>query len=469
MSSPASGLQFNIRLINGGLTVGITMSSIPEVGSPEGLAGVLIGELKKRNIVFGLDEEAILGIMRQRTLDEEVEIAHGVPPRSGSDAEVELLLLPPSFTAQAGEDGRVDYKNLENVSQVKAGDLVSRKTPADPGEPGVNVFGKPIRPPAVRDAKHPAGRNTVVSEDHLEMHAATDGFLRWNDDEIDVVELYAVKGDVDLRTGNVRYDKDVEVLGDVTAGFEVLAGGDVHIFGSVDGGKVVSTGGMVRIDGGVIGSEGGPAVVTAERDVHIGRARFARIESKTGRMVANFAVEHSEIHAAGDLILRSGPAMSCVVEVGGRIDVTNVSTHETAAGEARTLPVITHSSSSNRREYVRAVLSPPVKAQLPGDKPSETREAEILNISAGGTKLRLDGRLREGDRCRVQFALEGVPGTMWMEAEVARTCEPLSSDDGSASSYGLKFVRIEPTVREAIARFCLAEDLRQQRLAKTAQ
>jgi len=223
MSSPASGLQFNIRLIDGGLTVGITMSSIPEVGSPEGLAGVLIDELKKRNIVFGLDEEAILGIMRQRTLDEEVEIAHGVPPRSGSDAEVELLLLPPSFTAQAGEDGRVDYKNLENVSQVKAGDLVSRKTPADPGEPGVNVFGKPIRPPAVRDAKHPAGRNTVVSEDHLEMQAATDGFLRWNDDKIDVVELYAVKGDVDLRTGNVRYDKDVEVLGDVTAGFEVLA------------------------------------------------------------------------------------------------------------------------------------------------------------------------------------------------------------------------------------------------------
>jgi hypothetical protein len=468
MSSPADGLQFTIRLMDGGLAVGLVVQAIPEVGTPEALAEVLMEHLKKRNIVYGLNEDEIRRVIRDRVLNQQVEVAHGTPPRPGRDAEIEMVLLPPSFMAQAGEDGRVDYKNIKNVAQVKAGDVISRKIPSDPGEPGVNVFGKPIRPPAVRDARHPAGRNTAISEDGLEMAAAKDGFLRWNDDKIDVVELYAVKGDVDLHTGNIRYDKDVEIFGSVLAGFEVVGGGDVRIYGNVDGGKVVSLNGRVKVDGGVLGSEGGPGVVTAEGDVQIGRARFAQIESKSGSVIANFAVEHSEIRAAGDLILRAGPAMSCVVQVGGAVDVTNVSRDAPIGSERPAGPAMTQSSKGNRRAYVRIVLSPPIKASIMGDVPSETREGTILNMSAGGVKLSVPEWLKEGDRHRIQFALEGVPGTMWMEAEVVRTCEPLAEGEpaGGGRSYGLKFVHIEPAVREAIARYCLAEDLRQHRLTK---
>ncbi len=466
MASPADSLQYNIRLMDGGLTVGIVMQAFPGIGTREALAKMLIDELNKRNIVFGVDHDEIVRIMGDRIVNEQIEIAHGNAPRAGHDAEVEMLLLPPSFVAQAGEDGRVDYKNIENVSEVKAGDVISRKIPADQGEPGINVFGKPIRPPVVRDARHPAGRNTVISGDGLEMSAAKDGFLRWNDDKIDVVELYAVKGDVDLHSGNVHYEKDVEIFGNVLAGFEVVAGGDVRIYGNVDGGKVVSQGGSVKVDGGVMGSEGGPGIVEAEGDVQIGRGRFAHIESKTGRVVANFAVEHSEIRAAGDLILRSGPAMSCVVEVGGTVDVSNVS-RDTLIGGETGKPAITQSSKGNRRQYLRVVLSPPVKAQIVGDSPSQASEGTIQNMSAGGIKLRVPGHLREGDKHRIQFALEGIQGTMWMEAEVIRTCELLADEPADNDrSYGLKFVQIEPAVRETIARYCLGEDLKQHHLTK---
>ncbi|HEX6512995.1 MAG TPA: flagellar assembly protein A, partial [Chloroflexota bacterium] len=190
MSTPAAGLRYTIRLMDGGMTLAVIMSSIPEQASPETLAAMLTSELGQKNVVFGLDQEEILRIMRERIVGEEVEVAHGTPPRPGRDAELEMLLLPPSFVAHSGEDGRVDFKSIENVNQVKAGDVISRKIPADPGEPGVNVFGKPIRPPAIREARHPAGRNTVISEDGLEMRAARDGFLRWNEGKVEVLQLY---------------------------------------------------------------------------------------------------------------------------------------------------------------------------------------------------------------------------------------------------------------------------------------
>ena len=465
MSSPATGLRYAIRLMEGGMTLGITMQAIPEDGSPEALAGILIDELQKRGVAFGLDQEAIQRIVRERIVGEEVDIAHGQPPRPGKDAEVELLLVPPSFVSQAVEGGRVDYKNIQNVSPVKARDVISRKTPSDPGEPGVNVFGKPVRPPAVQDARHSAGRNTAVSDDGLEMSAAVDGFLRWNEHKVDVLELYTVTTDVDLRTGNIRYDHDVEVFGDVKIGFEVLAGGSVHVYGSVEGGKVTAESGTLTVDRGVMGSEANPAQVTAEGDVLIGRARFARIESKSGRVIANLAVEHAEIHAAGDLILRAGPAMSCVVDVGGKVDVTNVSSRQ-PLGRQEPRPAPGQASGPNRREYLRVILSPAAALQVHGDKPSEVWPGAIMNLSAGGIRVRMAAaRLREWDSYRVQFSLDGVPGTQWMDAQVVRTCEPPSAS-GSGMSYGFKFTNIEPAIRETIARFCLAEDLRQHRATK---
>jgi hypothetical protein len=311
----------------------------------------------------------------------------------------------------------------------------------------------------------PAGRNTVVSEDGLELKADKDGFLRWNGDKIDVAELYIVKGGVNLRSGNVKYQKDVEVHGDVAQGFEVVAGGDVRIHGTVDGGKIVSEDGRVEISGSVLGNDGAPAIVEAMGEIHIGRARFARIESKTGNVTANFAVEHCEIKTPGNLVLRAGPAMNCVVDVGGKVDVLDVSTKRRPTLEERvTSAAIDYSSASgNRRKYLRVTLDPPPTVHILADKASDNMTANIQDLSAGGMKLRLENfRLREGDRHRLQFQLEGLAGTMWMDAEVVRQASP-SRNGSTATSYGVKFTNIEPAVRESLARFCMAEDMRQRK------
>ncbi len=460
--SEATGLRYTTRVLDGGLGLGITMSYVPHMGSPEALSQLLLTELKGKNIVFGLDEAAIHGIMAERGAGAEVVIARGKAPRHGHDAEVELLRVPPSFMALAGEDGRVDYRDVENVSQVKAGEVIARKAAADPGEPGINIFGKEVRPPAVRDARLPKGKNTELSEDGLELRASRDGFLRWRADVIDVAEVYQVTGDVDYRSGNVHYQGDVEIYGNVQSGFEVVAGGDVTIFGVVDGGKVVSEGGSVLVTGGVLGSSEGPGSVTARDNIHIGRARVARLEAKTGSVTASYAVEHSEIHAAGDLVLRAGPAMSCVVEVGGKVNVAEVSARPDLSPDAQ--QEMHSATQGNRRQYVRAAMPENSPVLLLRNQGANRTEAAILSLSGGGARVRLTDRLHEGQRFQMQFRLPGVDGTMWMEGEVVRVCDPLAERAGPGQSYGVQFIDIEPATRDAIAKFCLAEDLRQRRL-----
>lgn len=466
----ATGLRFITRVLDGGLGLGISVSEIPDVGSPEALTKLLIEELKKRNIVFGIDVQAIFRMMSEKTLNDEVVVARGVPSKRGRDAELQLLVQPPSFNLQASDDARIDYKNIENLAEVKAGDLISRGVPADHGAPGTNIFGKEIRPPAVRERiRHPAGKNTEISDDGLEMRAAADGYLRWNGERIDVAEVFVAENDVDMRTGNIRYKGDVEVYGNVQRGFDVVAGGNVRVMGVVEGGHVVSEAGTVTVLGGVLGSGEGAASgsVIAEGDIQVGRARFARLESKTGSVIAEKAVEHSEIHAAGDLILRSGPASNCVIEVGGRVAVASL---DFAADNAHGSEVITETSSSNRRKYVRVLTSPPIEARVIHEASKLNSPGHINDLSAGGMRLRVPERLREDRVYQLQFKLAGIEGVMWMDAEVVRTCQPLEGErPGSGAAYGLRFVHIESAVRESIVRFCLAEDLRQHRMTgKTA-
>ena len=53
-----TGLGYKIRVMDGGLALGLTLTSIPKMGSAEAMIKQLIDELKLRKISFGIDEQA---------------------------------------------------------------------------------------------------------------------------------------------------------------------------------------------------------------------------------------------------------------------------------------------------------------------------------------------------------------------------------------------------------------------------
>ncbi|MGH2518393.1 MAG: flagellar assembly protein A, partial [Chloroflexota bacterium] len=72
-----TGLNYTIRVLEGGLALGLTLTSIPKLGSAEAMVKQLIGELRQRHISYGIDEAAIRDLVWNRVTGYEAVVARG--------------------------------------------------------------------------------------------------------------------------------------------------------------------------------------------------------------------------------------------------------------------------------------------------------------------------------------------------------------------------------------------------------
>ncbi len=156
------------------------------------------------------------------------------------------------------ETGAANYWERREHLDVQAEQLLARVHPARPGTPGRDVLGReiPVEParevqvgtgPEVRSAQEPNGCQSF--------HAAASGRLRWAGGILAVDQVFTIRGDVSLETGNVRHPGAVIVTGDVKAGATLEAEGDIVVQGMVEPCDIRATGSLT-VRGGVLGGEG---------------------------------------------------------------------------------------------------------------------------------------------------------------------------------------------------------------------
>lgn len=266
------------------------------------LSEKFLGELlQERGIVYGLQREALASFVAHPSYHTQVMIAQGLPAVPGEDAKIEIVYDKRDHASAPRqlEGGKVDLKDLDLTLNVRKGDLLARKKPATEGTPGRKVTGDDIPAKRGKDRNLPAGRNTEVSGDGLELRAAIDGTVSRVANKISVVEVYTIRGDVDYSTGNISFVGTVEVGGSVLSGFRVEAKGDITIRGVVEGARIAS-GGNVTIRGGIQGAE--KAEIEAEGSIEAKFVNSARLK-------------------AGESIRISGPVMHSVLEAGEKIEL----------------------------------------------------------------------------------------------------------------------------------------------------
>ncbi len=183
-------------------------------------------------------------------------VARGLPMREGRDGFVEYLFARQPVEIEYDEDEKADYWERYVFPSVKEGDVLAVVHPPVPGVPGRKVTGEVIPPPPVREATIRAKSGVKVSEDGRKAVAAIAGrpvLEGYREPYLKVVELMVHPGDVDLKSGNLRFAGDLLVLGNVTEGMHVSAYGDITVMGTISG-AVVQAGGTLRCRRSVIGS-----------------------------------------------------------------------------------------------------------------------------------------------------------------------------------------------------------------------
>lgn len=266
---------------------------------PHGFAPPLTREkidaaLEEKQVVKGIDEEALSEALLKAKGGETVErqkIAEGShPSRTESEGSIKFHVSMASgdkVTIKA--DGRADFRAHDEITTVEKDQLIAEIPSFQSVETeGWDVTGAPLSARAVEQAELNIGDHIRREEDEdgtVRLYADESGELLYDGRNMSVHLSHAVKGNVDMHTGNVRFPGDVQVKGNVERGFFVVAGGEVHIAGTVDG-ALVSSGGTIQIDQGVIGAK--KAVLRAKENI---KAQF--VEEATILAVGDIAIKNS--------------------------------------------------------------------------------------------------------------------------------------------------------------------------------
>ncbi len=220
-------------------------------------ASELLFAIKQKGIIFGVDKRAIEAL-DGRHLTRPVLLAKGFDGSPSRDSAVEFLFPEEDpdivLRPMIRDDGTVDYRDLIRLHTVPSGTVLGRYLPATAGESRKDVFGRET-PNKMGNETPPqrfAGPNVAVAANGIDYIANKPGRPLREKGRIEVMEVYAIQGDVDFSTGNVDFKGEVFVGGDVKPGFTVRASGSVQVGGLVDE-ATIEAGKDILIQGGVSG------------------------------------------------------------------------------------------------------------------------------------------------------------------------------------------------------------------------
>lgn len=255
--------------------------------------------LEANEVVFGIMEDKIESIFDKELYNMPVLVAEGKASKKGDTATVEYKFqTEQKIQLVEDETGKMDYKQQNLVQNVVAGQVLAIKTPQTKGEPGRTITNKVIEAVDGEDIPFEAGRNTILSENGLEIIAQIAGRAILAAGQVSVDPIYEVKGDVDMNTGNIIFLGTVVVKGDISDGFTVKAAGNIEVKGNIGRAEVESDNEVI-VGQGILGRDGG-GLVKAGSNIH---AKF---------------IENANVSAGNDVICRE-EILHSKVDAGGRI------------------------------------------------------------------------------------------------------------------------------------------------------
>lgn len=275
----------------------------------------IVDLLENNKVKYGIQARVIEVFLMARQYCLDIPIAKGDQMVPSKDMEIVYCFdTKPLAKPKVLEDGSVDFHELNLFTKVNKGDKLAYLVPSENGKDGKDVHGNniPTNKPKPKILKY--GRNIQISEDKNEITSLVDGDVMLTDSTVFVSDTYVVPADVDASTGDIEYEGNVQVNGNVRTGFTIKSKGNVQVNGVVEGATIIADGNIV-IKRGVQGMSKG--LLQAKGDICAQFFESAKVIAG-GDIIAG-SVLHSEITSGGKLEVKGKKGFI----VGGEIIVEN--------------------------------------------------------------------------------------------------------------------------------------------------
>ena len=196
-------------------------------------------QLRERNVVFGVDHDAVKKVVEEASGVATV-VATGLKPLEGENGRIEFLKATKMEKIDYDDNinTKVDFKERYRLPDVKKGDVVAKVHPPIEGVPGKTVAGKVVEPRPVSNAKMKLKEGIEFVEENGELIAQKDGRLSVTGDVISVSNIITHIGDVNMESGNIRFNGDIRILGNIMDDMLVDAKGDLNVQGNCYGADI---------------------------------------------------------------------------------------------------------------------------------------------------------------------------------------------------------------------------------------
>ena len=205
--------------------------------------GLIHKEISDSKVAYGVDKKSITQLITdyQKTTKKFVSlsaiVAKGLPPVPSKDGYVEIL-VDPAKKVNIQEDGSADFRNISIFRNIKKGDVLAKKHPPTVGKNGIDVFNRVVTPEQPKEGSIEHGETIQFQPNSNEYIALTSGVFEEKENWINVNQLLKIDSNVGLETGNIDYDGDIRIAGNIQRGTSVRARGGIIVDGIIESGEV---------------------------------------------------------------------------------------------------------------------------------------------------------------------------------------------------------------------------------------
>lgn len=183
-------------------------------------------------------------------------VAEGIPPIDGLDSKIKLLFKNANYrNPDFDTEKKVDLMSHTIIPTVKVGDVLAVKiAPAVPGRDGFAVTEEVIKAKKGKDIPLKPGRGITLLDNGTKIVAISPGRPKYEKGVISVVPTLLIDHDLDVHTGNIHFDGDIVIKGNVAENIKVFAGGNITVLGNVYHASVYAKG-NIKVYGNIINSK----------------------------------------------------------------------------------------------------------------------------------------------------------------------------------------------------------------------
>jgi uncharacterized protein (DUF342 family) len=263
----------------------------------------VVSTAEAQGVKFGITPEIRLQLnemLDHRKSLEGFVIARGQVMEAGSDPYVHKTF---EDITKVDESSVVALRERQRHKFVNRGQVVAEIRFKKPAKDRITVRGKVVPAEQPRLDGFQAGEGVSLQNGRLFV-ATVDGVPQFSDSSVAIIKGLVHEGNVDLSSGNIRFDGDVTITGSIETGAIVEVTGNLNVKGSIIGGEVKVAGNLV-VEGGISGVGRVPVKVTG--DVTAAFIENSKLRVR-GSVVVQRSIVTSEVHAGAaiEVIAKDG-------------------------------------------------------------------------------------------------------------------------------------------------------------------